>query len=211
MCRIPACGPTFSCALWRIQGGDGRVPLGIVQNGLRFRGLAAEKHDVPNVWQIASGEAGRKYTDLFLRHDVMFCGPGRFGPFDAEQYGAAVTRGSISGSKMGQVRRFAIGVEAGDLVLLRSGYKVVSIGVVDGCGYRYDATFDDVYGWDLQHTHRVIWQDQISSELQARQKAKGLFADRKQIPTFTAVGDATILDPIRDLLGMIVKRPLREL
>jgi hypothetical protein len=166
---------------------------------------------MPNVWQIASGEAGRKYTDLFLRHDVMFCGPGRFGPFDPKRYRAAVVREAISGSAMGQVRNFATKVKPGDIVLLRSGYRVVSIGLVDGVGYRFDSTFDDVYGWDLQHTHRVIWQNQFDQELQILQSAKLLFADRKQIPTFTAVGDPAILDPIRTLFSRVVERPLREL
>ena len=30
------------------------------------------------VWQIAAGEKDRSYIDLFLNHDVMFMGPGRF-------------------------------------------------------------------------------------------------------------------------------------
>lgn len=36
--------------------------------------------DNPQVWQMAAGEEGRFYDDLFLKHDVMFLGPGGFGP-----------------------------------------------------------------------------------------------------------------------------------
>ena len=39
-----------------------------------------------NVWQIACGETGRRYDDLFLTHDVMFCGPGRYGPYNERVY-----------------------------------------------------------------------------------------------------------------------------
>jgi hypothetical protein len=163
------------------------------------------------VWQIASGEAGRKYTELFLRHDVMFCGPGEVGEFDPKHYRAEVARGAISGSVMGQVRNFASKVKPGDIALLRSGYRVVSIGAVDGAGYRFDPIFDDVYGSDLQHTQRVIWQNQLDEELEELQSSKLLFANRKQIPTFTGVEDRAILDPIEHLFDKIVERPLKEL
>lgn len=163
------------------------------------------------VWQIASGESGRKYTDLFLQHDVMFCGPGRFGPFDEAIYRDVVDRGLFSGNKVGQVRNFAVRVRPGDRILLRSGYRVEAIGVVDAAGYQHNPTFDDVYGWDLQHTQRVVWQQQLTAELLNRQSEKELFSDRKMIPTFTRVNDRSILDPIRDLLDNVVERELKEL
>lgn len=40
------------------------------------------------VWQIACGEKGRRYQRLFLDHDVMFLGPGRFGPYSLSLYDA---------------------------------------------------------------------------------------------------------------------------
>ena len=51
------------------------------------------------VWQIAAGEQGRYYDDLYLKHDVMFLGPGRFGHFieDEGEYDFALERGWITG------------------------------------------------------------------------------------------------------------------
>lgn len=166
---------------------------------------------MPNVWQIGSGEEGRKYSDLFLEHDVMFCGPGSFGPFHDATYAKVVDNGSYTASKVGQVRAFATAVQPGDIVLLRSGHRLVSIGMVAADGYRHDPTFDDVYGWDLEHTHRVIWQHHQHSEIDVIQQMRPLFADRKQIPTFTGVSDAAIRKPIEHLLAGCSERPLRAL
>ncbi|MDZ4687853.1 MAG: hypothetical protein SH850_22500 [Planctomycetaceae bacterium] len=164
-----------------------------------------------SIWQIGSGELGRKYTDLFLEHDVMFCGPSEFGPFNEANYSVAIAKGWFSPQKIGQVRAFATQVQPGDLVLLRSGHQLISIGVVDSCGYAHNPTFDDIYGWDLEHTHRVIWQEHFGDEIESLQKTKRLFAGRKQIPTFTGVGDDAVLDPIRHLFGKCVTRPLKTL
>ena len=38
------------------------------------------------LWQIASGDQGRDYSWLFLKHDLMFLGPGRFGPYEEQKY-----------------------------------------------------------------------------------------------------------------------------
>jgi hypothetical protein len=46
-----------------------------------------------NVWQIAAGDRGRNYTDLFL--DVMLIGPGNPGAFDWQSYqGVGKTAGT---------------------------------------------------------------------------------------------------------------------
>lgn len=162
------------------------------------------------VWQIAGGELGRRYDDLFLKHDVMFCGPGRFGPFDAAVYSKAAADGQITTGEYTRVSRFSE-VRPGDVVLLRSGYTVLSMGIVAEGGYFHSTTFDDVFGWDLEHACRVIWQHDLNGELQTIQAERALFADRKQIPTFTAVADAKILDPLRSLLERCRERPLRPL
>lgn len=164
-----------------------------------------------NTWQIGSGEVGRKYTDLFLEHDVMFCGPGAFGPFNETTYNEVIAKGLYTSKKIGQVRAFVKQVQPGDIVLLRSGHQLVSIGIVDSTGYDHNTTFDDIYGWDVEHTQRVMWQDQLHDEIKDIQKAKLLFSDRKQIPTFTGVGDAVVLDPIRHLLTQCATRPLKPL
>lgn len=162
------------------------------------------------VWQIACGEKGRRYQQLFLDHDVMFLGPGRFGPYSPSRYDSNPEALAEGEGKVTYIRQFATEVQPGDIVLMRSGYTVLSIGVVD-TGYFHSPVFDDVYGWDLQHYRRVIWQRQHDTALKQMQASGALFADRKQIPTFTRVNHPRNLDPIRDLLGHIQHRPLNDL
>jgi hypothetical protein len=164
----------------------------------------------PQVWQIACGEKGRRYQRLFLDHDVMFLGPGRFGGYSASLYDANPEAKAEGEGKITYIRQFATEVEPGDIVLLRSGYNVLSIGLVDS-NYFHSTAFDDVYGWDLEHCRRVIWQRQHDDELQRIQANVDLFEDRKQIPTFTRVNHPKNLDPIRHLLPQVAKRPLQAL
>jgi len=159
------------------------------------------------VWQIAAGETGRKYPELFLKHDLMFIGPGSAGEFDYEKY--RQTYGGRGGLDIiTQMRLFHQEIQAGDIVLLRNGYKVDAIGLAADEGYKWDDTFDDVYGWDLQHTRRVIWQHQLKRELESAQTAGGLFAGRKQIPTFTGVQDEKVLGVLSPFFESCEKRPL---
>lgn len=154
------------------------------------------------VWQIAAGDRGRNYTELFLRHDVMFMGPGDYGDYisNKEAY-----------RKSSQVKRFASSVKQGDIVLLRFCHCVVAIGKVAGEGYEWNRVFDDVFGWDLQHTHRVLWQHHPTEQLTEIQKEKDLFGDRKQQPTFTAVYDKSVLDRITSLFDQCRTRPLNPM
>ncbi len=99
---------------------------------------------------------------------------------------------------------------SGSFTHLRAGYNVLSLGVVDG-DYFHTSRFDDVYGWDLEHCRRVIWQRQHDKALQRIQSSADLFEDRKQIPTFTRVNHPRNLDPIRDLLTQTTGRPLNAL
>ena len=145
----------------------------------------------PTVWQIGSGDQGRNYAQFFLDHDLMFMGPGRYGPYNEENYRRVVDRGERSGLAIGMVRRFVQRVAPGDVVLLRKGHRVVAIGTVadeEGTGgYAHEDTFGDIYGWDLEHTRRVIWQHQLAKRLAAIQRAGNLFASYKLQPTFTRV------------------------
>ncbi len=161
------------------------------------------------VYQIAAGEQGRRYADLLLNHDVMFLGPGNPGPYEARLYEECANYWN-KGIKRTEVRRFAREASIGDIVLLREGYRVRSIGVIVG-EYEYLDTFDDVYGWDLQHTRRVCWQRHLDERLDEIQSERQLFADRKQIPTFTRVHGEEILGPIRPLLSTIQEREPRAL
>jgi hypothetical protein len=176
--------------------------------------LPAPIDDGRRVWQIAAGDRGRNFSRLFLKHDLMFLGPGRFGPFDPEAYRRAVLLEEVTGQKIGAIGAFCSKMSPGDIVLLRKGYEVIGIGVIPKAtdsGYRHDDTFDDVYGWDLQHTRRIVWQEHLASRLQAMQQSAHLFSARKQIPTFTGVGDPAVLNPIRELFNQIENRDLKPL
>ncbi len=142
------------------------------------------------VWQIAAGETGRNYTDLFLNHDIMFMGPGSFGPYDKNTYQLLRRRGSFKKGIETQLRQFCTKLKDGDIVLLRLGSEAKAIGLVEKAEYFWTSTFDDVFGWDLQHAHRVVWQKHLTDELLRMQKEKSLFYYRgstfnradKQVP-----------------------------
>lgn len=102
----------------------------------------------PAIWQISAGPSSRSYANVFLRYGVALIGPGDAGPWTVDR--DAVFEG-------GFVRRFASEIAAGDVVLLRTGIaKIAAVGLVVG-DYTYWNAFDDVNGWDLQHTRRVRW------------------------------------------------------
>ncbi len=155
-----------------------------------------------NVWQMAAGDWARDYSQMLIDHDLMIMGPGEYGSLDDDlnSYEAAVEEGKINSSRLGMLKRFHRKAQTGDMVLLRRGYRVVAIGMIHSMCYEWDERFDDVYGWDLQHTRRVLWQGELAPELDRIQQKKDLFGDRKQIPTFTQVHDPRILEPVRGLL-----------
>jgi hypothetical protein len=162
------------------------------------------------VWQIGAGDAGRDYSWLCREHDLMFLGPGRYGPYEAARY-RNIPRTAFSKRKIEGVGTFCRDVHPADIVLLRRGHRVVAIGQVPDSdeGYRHDPALDDVYGWDLQHTRRVVWQEHLDEELKAVQSAAALFENRKQIPSFTRVEDPLVLNPIQHLFARCSARPLK--
>ncbi|HUT73999.1 MAG TPA: hypothetical protein VM221_04075 [Armatimonadota bacterium] len=155
------------------------------------------------LWQIAAGERTRYYGDWFLEHDVMFMGPGRHGCYAENE------------AKYGQLRnglrRFVDvkKVQPGDVVLLRCGQRAKAIGLVFG-DYAWRETFDDVHGWDLQHTRRVIWQEDLKDELNRVQPEEGFFRS-KQAATFSAVNDPKVIEQIEPLGGRCQPRELKRL
>lgn len=167
--------------------------------------------DHPQVWQIAAGQAGRFYSDLFLKHDAMFLGPGDFGAYEAEVYRCAVQNGEANKGIVENIASFHDNVRPGEIVLMRNGLKVMAIGVVADAAYEWNEAFDDVYGWDLQHTRRVIWQEHLTAAIDQIEAKTPLFGSRKQIPTFTRVNDEQILAPIRALFPRLKERPLKSL
>jgi hypothetical protein len=102
-----------------------------------------------SVWQIAAGNAMRLYPEVFLKHGVALLGPGWAGRWTLE--------GKDEEFEGNYVRRFASKVEVGDVLVLRSGTRtIIAIGLV-ASAYSFEDAFDDVNGWDLQHTRRVRW------------------------------------------------------
>ncbi len=172
-----------------------------------------------NVWQIAAGEQGRYYDNIFLEYNIMFMGPGDFGKFDDIIYSLKVSEKLITNNKKNQVRKFVNGPKEGDIVLLRKGFAVISIGLVASDEYLWDSRFDDVYGWDLQHTRRIAWQTEYESELKKIQKfdisnnkfVEPLFGERIQNSTFTGVFDSKVIEPIKYLFDKLEMYELQSL
>lgn len=159
------------------------------------------------VWQIACGERGRYYDDIFLDHDVMFLGPGEPGEYNWGKYKKWAAEGRIKQSGPGQVRSFREKVQPGDIILLRKGYRVTSIGRARDHNCYFEKSLDDVYGWQLQHCRSVSWQRDLEEELADIQLKQELFARRKQIWTFTSVDDHVILGKIKHLISRCTIRP----
>lgn len=107
------------------------------------------------VWQIATGEPGRDYKELFLDHDIMINGPSHLGNARDNSYNFGAPNSSTR-----QVHNFAHGPRPGDRVLMRSGKRVMAIGIIpqgEENQYSFQDTFKCVYGWDLCHCRRVKW------------------------------------------------------
>jgi hypothetical protein len=165
------------------------------------------------VWQIAAGDSGRFYDHLFMDHDVMFMGPGDPGPLDCEEASFEhfhALENTLSKHKYSQLQQFAFAAQEGEKVILRCGRKAKAVGVVTG-KYKYEQSFDDVHGWDLQHVRRVKWIEASIDELSGLQADGDLFSSTKQIPTFTAVHDERILSQLKGLLNAECDRQTKEL
>ena len=164
------------------------------------------------VWQMAAGDAARDYTGIFLKHDVMFMGPGRFGKWDESIYRKLAKEGLVSNGDISAFKALDTQVKSGDIVLLRNGSRVMSLGVIADAKLMWLDVFDDVYGWDLQHSMRVIWQRQHEVELAEIQEVGGdLFQGIRMMPTFTAVHNQNVTGRIEHLFEEVEKRPLKRL
>lgn len=99
----------------------------------------------------------------------------------------------------------------GDIVLLRNRHSLIAIGEIPDEGYSWEKCFDDIDGWNLQHTRRVIWQEHLDDEIaRVDNSLLGLFSTRKQVPTFTRVRDSSVLQPVTHLIDRVQSRPLKE-
>lgn len=161
-----------------------------------------------NIWQVSAGDSRRDFSDLFLKYDLMLAGPGRFGPYNEKRYEEVVEQGLYSKSRINYIKSFAEKVKHGDVVLLRERDKFKAIGKVADEPYLHDEIFDDIYGWDLQHFRRVIWQEDLQEEL----KQLGLkWGSGKQSSMFSGVNKADISKKVKPLADKFKTRKLKSL
>ena len=156
------------------------------------------------VWQIAAGEPGRDYRELFFDHDIMIMGPDHLGDALSNEYD-----GGAANSPNRQVHSFAHSPQPGDRVLMRFAHDVIGIGQIpleDKYQYAFDNTYRCVYGWGLCHSRRVIWAENYNLG-----KLAGVFKDAKQKPTFTEVHEKRIIKTVRDVDNALFERSLKRL
>jgi hypothetical protein len=154
------------------------------------------------VWQIATGEPGRDYRELFFDHDIMILGPSHRGNALENSYADGIPNSAGS-----QVHNFAHKPESGDRVIMRFAHDVIGIGQIpfeDGPLYSFSETFRCVYGWDLCHCRRVIWSEQYDLGDLAT-----VFHRAKQKPSFTQVHEKHIVQLVRSVDDSHFDRPLK--
>lgn len=107
------------------------------------------------IWQQGSGDGDRKYFDICLNWDVILNGPGNCGAYP--ECAEILKKNGWSAKKITDIKRFAVDMQEGDLVVLRGGTNLVyGIGIIVG-DYFWSDLFSDIDGWDLQHVRRVQW------------------------------------------------------
>ena len=164
-----------------------------------------------NIWQIGTGEAGRRYDDLFLKYDVMLIGPGGHGTYDQSKYADAYEADTISKREWDQVARFYHQVQDGDLVVARRGHEVFAVGIVADAEVHHDTRFDDIHGWDVSHYRRVAWLESASPQLiQLQSNASSFFSHLRSVATLNRA-DATVLGHVNQFLPLCKKRDLKPL
>jgi len=113
--------------------------------------------DIQNktIWQQACGDTDRNYSSVCLDWDVILNGPGYAGPYpDCDP---KLKHDGCSSKKRTDLKRFAVQMKDGDIVVLRLGTsEVLAVGVIVG-DYQWSETFGDIDGWELQHFRRVRW------------------------------------------------------
>lgn len=113
--------------------------------------------DISNktIWQQACGDTDRNYSGICLKWDVILNGPGYAGSYP--ECIEKLKRDTWSSRKVTDLKRFAVDMQDGDIVVLRLGTSnVLGVGVIIG-PYEWLEEFSDVDGWDLQHVRRVKW------------------------------------------------------
>ncbi|KVH13886.1 MULTISPECIES: hypothetical protein [Burkholderia] len=107
------------------------------------------------VWQQAAGDTNRNYVSFCLDWDVILNGPGYAGPIP--EAADRLRADGWSSRKITDLKRFAVSMAPGDIVVLRLGTNEVhGVGEIIG-PYEWHDEFGDIDGWDLQHVRRVRW------------------------------------------------------
>ena len=107
------------------------------------------------LWQQASGDTDRNYSDLCLRWDVILNGPGHDGPWP--ECIESLREIGTSERKIADLKRFCEEIKDEDIVVLRLGTSsILGVGQVVG-DYLWSDEFGDIDGWKLQHIRRVRW------------------------------------------------------
>lgn len=107
------------------------------------------------IWQQAAGDTEREYAHLCVTWGVILNGPGFHGSWPKGF--AEINSERNSTNKTSDLRRFAVEMQSGDLVVLRIGTAtVMAVGEIVG-EYSWHDNFGDVDGWDLEHVRRVRW------------------------------------------------------
>ena len=150
-------------------------------------------------WQVAAGEGAREYSSVFLKYGVMLIGAGDPGPyFD--------NKGYYTGHRgwRAQVVNFAEHVAKDDIVILKRPHhrewRIQAVGRIIG-DYEYLEQFDDVEGWDLQHSRRVEWVCPKEIEL----------TKHLSMGTFKGVNRKEIVDRARKMLEEGEKQESRQI
>jgi hypothetical protein len=107
------------------------------------------------IWQQASGDGNRNYSEQCIKWKVILNGPGNEGSWpDCVN---VLREKERSERKITDLKRFAEEMKDGDLVVLRLGTAtVLAVGQIVG-PYEWHEEFGDVDGWNLQHVRRVRW------------------------------------------------------
>jgi len=107
------------------------------------------------IWQQASGNNNKDYSELCLKSGVILNGPGNAGKWPECQ--KQLHADGLRSRKIVDLRRFCEEMQIGDVVVLRRGTNsIVAVGEIAG-EYEWREEFGDVVGWDLQHCRRVRW------------------------------------------------------
>jgi hypothetical protein len=157
-----------------------------------------------SVYQIACGEPGRDYREIFFDNDVMILGPSHKGDAKNNTYDS-----SKPNSQEYQVNSFCTSPKPGDFIILRFAHEIIGLGRIpegENNQYTFQKIFGNVYGWDLNHCRRVMWYKDINLD-----SIRNVYADVKQKPSFSGDYNENIKSFLESLDHQIYNRELNPI